>query len=98
MTKFPWVGLTVRTAEASEEWFGQLDRSTEDLFAAPENVFIRLDHVVWLEAKTDTDAVHIISNEDNPDIPFEHFIYVRKSDITMVRPVKYPLNPSSVVE
>jgi len=96
--EYPWVGLTVRTADADEEWYGLLDCSLDEFFKMKDGDYVRLNHVVWIENSDEFGESHIVANEDNLDIPFEHYIYFRKSDVQMIRPMKYPLNPPPVVE
>lgn len=94
----PWVGAIVDNSDGSEEWFGQLTTTLEDFMALPEEAFVRLNHVVWVEVMEGEDQVEIIANSDNDDIPFEHFIYVRKRQVSMIRPLRFPLNPPAVTE
>lgn len=91
-----WVGFTVRTGEGPEDWYGQLECTLEEFLRMPDTDFVRLNHAVWVEVSPDLDQAEIVANEDNPDIPFEHFLYIRKGDISVVRPIKYPLNPPAV--
>jgi hypothetical protein len=92
-----WVGLTVRTGMDTEEWFGEIEGTVEQLLLKPDDTFVRLDHVVWLEARDEFEEPRIVRNIDN-DLPFEHYIYVRKGDIAMVRPLRYAINPPDVVD
>lgn len=97
MKSKPWVGLTVRTSADSEEWFGQLEFPLEQFFTKPADTFVRLDHVVWFEAQGEFEEPQIVRNDDH-ELPFEHFIYVRKGDVTMVRPLKYEINPPEIAD
>ncbi|PKO16529.1 hypothetical protein CVU37_11175 [candidate division BRC1 bacterium HGW-BRC1-1] len=93
MTDNRWVGLTLKTVEEAEEWFGELDCSLEDFFAAPENSFIRLNHSRWLEATTEFEEPTLVRNQDG-DSPFTHYLYFRKSDVSLIRPLTKPLSTS----
>lgn len=78
-----------------EEWFGELEGTLEQFFGKPDTAFVRLDNVVWLEVRDDFEEPRIVRNTDS-ELPFEHYIYVRKSDIMIVRPLRYAINPPDV--
>jgi hypothetical protein len=80
-----------------EEWFGELEGSLEQFIGKPDNAFIRLDNVVWLEGRDEFEEPRIVRNTDS-ELPFEPYIYVRKSDIMIVRPLRYAINPPGVVD
>jgi len=86
----PWVGLTVRNGYDGEEWFGELDCSLEEFFAAPNHAFVRLNHACWLEAPNEFSEPSIMRNEESHEA-LHHYVYIRKDAITMVRPLRVPL-------
>jgi len=90
MTRKPWVGATIRMGQDAEEWFGELDCTLEEFFAAPEHAFIRLNHVRWLESQGEFEEPMLVRNEDN-DPALHHYIYVRKSEVVILRPLRHPL-------
>jgi hypothetical protein len=92
----PWVGVTIRLGQEAEEWFGELDCSLEDFFAAPDHAFVRLNHVRWLEAQGEYEEPLLVRNEDN-DPPFHHYIYFRKSEVILLRPLRHPIQLSDEV-
>jgi hypothetical protein len=90
MDEKQWVGMTLRSSMDAEEWFGELDCTLDEFFAAPENAFVRLNHVRWLEAQNEFDEPNLVRNQDG-DPPLRHYIYLRKSDVSMIRPLRVPL-------
>lgn len=93
MDEKPWVGITVRGGMESEEWFGQLDCSLEEFFQAPEHAFVRLNYVHWLESQGEFEEPVIVKNDEG-DPAFHHFLFLRKSEVVVVRPLKRRLAPS----
>lgn len=93
MSKKPWVGVTLRLGHEAEEWFGELDCTLEEFFSAPDHAFIRLNHVRWLEAQGEYEEPMLIRNEDN-DPPFHHYIYFRKSNVVLLRPLRHAIRLS----
>lgn len=93
MTKKPWVGVSIRMGHEAEEWFGELDCTLEEFFAAPDHAFVRLNHVRWLEPQGEFEEPVLVRNQDN-DPPFQHYIYFRKSDVVLVRPLRHPIRTS----
>ena len=93
MTNRTWVGITVKTAMEAEEWFGELECTLEEFFGLPETAFVRLNHARWLEAQNEYEEPNLVRNQDG-DPPFEHYLFVRKADICMMRPLRVGLHMS----
>lgn len=89
-----WVGITLRGPAEAEEWFGELDCTLEQFFAAPDNAFVRLNRVRWLESESEFEAPNLVRNQD-ADPPFKHYIYFRKSDVSIIRPLRAALQARS---
>ncbi|MCX7017658.1 MAG: hypothetical protein WCK47_11095 [bacterium] len=92
-----WVGLTVRTSIEAEEWFGELECSVDELLAMIDSQFVRMNHARWLESQSEYEEPNLVRNQDG-DPPFEHYLYIRKSDISMIRPLRCPLRVTEDVE
>lgn len=88
-----WVGITLKTTLEAEEWFGELDCSMEEFFAAPESAFIRMNHARWLESANEYDEPTLVRNQDG-DPPFTHYLYFRKADVCLLRPLRSALRMS----
>jgi hypothetical protein len=88
-----WVGITIKTGDEPEEWFGELDCTLDEFFQAPDGAYIRLNHSRWLETATEFEEPSLIRNED-VDTPFTHHLYFRKGDVSLVRPLRKSLRTS----
>jgi hypothetical protein len=93
MNKKPWVGITVRCGLEAEEWFGELDCTFDEFFAAPDHSFVRLNHVRWLESHGEFDEPCLVRSQDG-DPPFQHFMYLRKSEVALIRPLRHAVRVS----
>jgi hypothetical protein len=93
MNQGRWVGVTIKTGDEPEEWFGELDCTVEDFFKAPDASFIRLNHARWLETTTEFEEPSLVRNED-VDTPFTHYLYFRKGDVSLLRPLRKSLRTS----